>query len=839
MKKILIGVIISMIMLVSVISSANVVEIKKEKNNFGEISIEIPIGSYEIKNTENGDEIYLEDFGILFTPGKPNLPSKIFSIAIPPGAEPIDVKFERGEGITLDGGFNINPVDLPRVIGQEKPEVYQQEVAKYNENYNSVYGSNDPYPSQNVEFERTSGYRHFNLVDVRVNPFTYKPVSKELIFYPDILVKVTYSYKNGNFPQKVISNNNQRTEEFTEQFVLNYDQTKNWYETGKGSRDSYDYVIITLDSLESSITDLVNWEEAKGRNVYVATTDWISSNYNGYDLAEKMRNFLRDKYPDDSWGILDVCIIGDWDDVPMRLTAQNTGYGRPETDFYFAELSLPDSQSWDADGDHQYGESSDPIDMYAEVNVGRIPWSNPSIVEDICEKSIAYEENDDDSFKKNILLLGAFFWPDTDNAELMEYKTDDSIHPWMSDWTMTKLYEDAQSSYPCDYDLTYDNVESVWSQGTFAFVDWAGHGSPTACYEYYPSQAFVDTDMCNELNDAYPAIIFADACSNSDTDEDNIGKMMLKQGGVGFLGATKVAYGMHAWDDPYDGSSQSLDYFFTTCCTSGDYTQGEAQQYGLVEMYQNDLWYYTKYETFQWGALWGNPGLTMGEVITSDPPETPNAPDGPDEWIINVDCAFEAVTTEPDGEDVYYQFNWGDGKISDWLGPYPPGQTIQADHVWSALGDYEILVHAKDTWGSKSNWSEPKILSIVEDEPPERPEIAGSKIVFAGREYKFAFTSTDPEGHDVYYKVDWDDGEGTDWQGPYSSGESMVLDHAWATKGEYFIKAWAKDALGKESSQGWLKINVMKTRTRNIQLINLLARLLETRPILARILDLI
>ena len=44
---------------------------------------------------------------------------------------------------------------------------------------------------------------------------------------------------------------------------------------------------------------------------------------------------------------------------------------------------------------------------------------------------------------------------------------------------------------------------------------------------------------------------------------------MLKQGGVGFLGATKVAYGMPGWNDPMDGSSQSMDYFFTTACTSG------------------------------------------------------------------------------------------------------------------------------------------------------------------------------------------------------------------------------------------------------------------------------
>lgn len=456
---------------------------------------------------------------------------------------------------------------------------------------------------------------------------------------------------------------------------MNFNEAKNWYTTGTLGRETYDYVIITLDSLESSIQDLVNWEEGKGRSVYVATTDWIDSSFDGYDLAEKMRNFLREKYSSDEWGISHVCLIGDYNDVPMRRCAQSTGYGQPRTDYYYAELSLPDSESWDKNGNHQYGEDSDPIDFHTEVNVGRIPWSDPDIVEHICEKSAAYEQNNDNSFKKNILLIGTFFWADTDNAVLMEAKVDQD---WMTDWTMTRMYEEAQSNYECDYDANYANVQSVWSAGAYAFVDWAGHGNYYACYEYYPQQPFVDTQTCLSLNDDYPAIIFADACSNSDTDYDNIGQMMLKQGAIGFLGATQVAYGQPGWNNPYSGSSQSFDYFFTTCCTSGDYTQGEAQQWALNEMYTNNLWYYPYYETFQWGALWGNPDLQMG--VVSRPPETPSKPEGPTTWTINVEATYGSTTTDPEGDSIYYLFSWGDGTNTE-VGPYPSGQKDQ-HHIY-------------------------------------------------------------------------------------------------------------------------------------------------------------
>ena len=576
------------------------------------ISATIPVGTYEIITTERGHEVFVEEFGYLLIPGKPILPSKIFAIAIPPGAEVVEVAFETGEGIALPEFYEVPPAPLPRVIGQEDPLIYEKRRQLYEENFNSVYGSDDPYPQNVVEFVRAAGYRKYNLVDVRFTPFTYHPISGRLIYYPEATVLV--NYRLSEKPGDVIVDDIARTERIAEEIILNYDQAKTWYQqNGPLNKELHDFVIITLSSLTSSVAPLVDWEIFKGRTVEVVTTSWINSNYSGYDLAERMRNFLRDKYPSGEWGIEDVLLIGHYDDVPMRRTWQDLDYGKPETDFYYAELSLPDNQSWDDDEDHRYGEDSDPIDFYAEVNVGRIPWSDPGTVLSICEKSVAYEQNNDPAFKKNILLLGAFFWnddpnPRTDTAELMEAKVD---QPWMHDWTMTRMYEAGHSRYPMDYNLNNSNVVSVWSSGTFAFVNWAGHGSPTSSHVYFTGEAFISSSNCPQLNDDYPAIIFADACSNSDTDELNIGQAMLERGGVGFLGATKVALGCPGWDDPLDGSSQSLDYFFSTCVTSGDYTQGAAHQWALREMYTYGLWSYSKYETFEWGALWGNPDLGM------------------------------------------------------------------------------------------------------------------------------------------------------------------------------------------------------------------------------------
>ncbi len=580
--------------------------------NQGEIVVNVPVEAYRVLEIKGEQEVSIEKFGRLLVPGKPNLPSKIFALAIPPGAELVDVTFEAGEGILLPGTYRISPAPLPRVIGREDPLLYERERQRYERNYRSVYESDAPYPEKVVQFVRTAGYRKYNLVDVRVTPFAYRPLSGQLTYYPDISVRVTYKL---GIESEVIVDDLPGAESIAREIILDYSQAQSWYpQSPARAKGLYDFVIITLESLTDEVATLASWETSKGRNVQVVTTSWISSNYTGYDLAEQMRNFLRDKYPSGQWGIEDVLMVGGYDDVPMRRCYQNLGYGEPRTDYYYAELSQPDSLSWDSDGDHRYGEDTDPIDFYNEVNVGRIPWSDATTVQHICDKSVAYEQDNDPAYKKNILLLGAFFWDDdpnprTDNAVLMEAKVD---QPWMSDWTMTRMYEQGYSTYPMDYNLTWNNVKNVWSAGTFAFVNWAGHGSPTSSHIYHGTgEAFVSNSTCPYLNDDYPAIIFANACSNSDTDYLNIGQAMMEQGGVVFEGATQVALGCPGWNDPYDGSSQSLDYFFTTDVTSGDYTVGQAHQRALRTMYTYGLWSYLRYEAFQWGALWGNPDLGM------------------------------------------------------------------------------------------------------------------------------------------------------------------------------------------------------------------------------------
>jgi len=60
---------------------------------------------------------------------------------------------------------------------------------------------------------------------------------------------------------------------------------------------------------------------------------------------------------------------------------------------------------------------------------------------------------------------------------------------------------------------------------------------------------------------------------------------------------------------------------------------------------------------------------------------------------------------DPDGDEIYYVIDWGDGSQHVRIGPKATGTEIQADHTWTVEGGYVIKAKATDTNGASSEWS--------------------------------------------------------------------------------------------------------------------------------------
>ncbi|UCF12917.1 MAG: right-handed parallel beta-helix repeat-containing protein [Thermoplasmatales archaeon] len=125
-------------------------------------------------------------------------------------------------------------------------------------------------------------------------------------------------------------------------------------------------------------------------------------------------------------------------------------------------------------------------------------------------------------------------------------------------------------------------------------------------------------------------------------------------------------------------------------------------------------------------------------------------------------------------------------------------------------------------------------------ETPHNPTITGPTSGKPGYPYDYTFDATDPNGDDVFYYIEWSDGNIEDWIGPYPSGEEITLNHTWNEKGTYIIRAKAKDISGAESEWGTLEVSLpVKQLLINQLFTRFIEKFVERFPLLQQIISLI
>jgi hypothetical protein len=98
--------------------------------------------------------------------------------------------------------------------------------------------------------------------------------------------------------------------------------------------------------------------------------------------------------------------------------------------------------------------------------------------------------------------------------------------------------------------------------------------------------------------------------------------------------------------------------------------------------------------------------------IENSPPEKPNRPIGKTLGWRGISYSYGTQTTDPNGDLIWYLWDWDDGTNSDWIGPFESGQNCNVSHTWETKGEFQVKVKAKDESGEESVWSDSLPISM-------------------------------------------------------------------------------------------------------------------------------
>jgi len=413
--------------------------------------------------------------GIMISdPGAPKIDYKIIKLALPQGKAVSDYSVEAVDPVIIGSAY------LDYIKGDIKTGNYPDNIAAMPDP--GIFGSDEIYPEKRIEILDKGNWGEINLISLAVYPIGYKPLSGEILLFPEITVKFRFktelsnprlNLKNDRIAYKTVSKIVHNKPDLP--LVFGLPPVVGLPKVTSGI-PSPEYIIITSGAIAPGFYSFLEWKNQKGVPTDLVLIEDILGAYPGSDSAEQLRNYLIQAYND---GVRWVLLGGDEDVVPIRyLYPGNVNGYIPElrlqqiSDMYYSDLT----GQWDVDGDGVWGESyHDSPDIYPELYVGRVPARNRSQAEIWSEKAIKYEKNPgigDPSYLTKALFITA--------DQMRDYNQHHNLAgllPANFTYDVNRLEEMPSGGSPSPTGPFGDEVISIMNEG-WGFISNLNHGSP-------------------------------------------------------------------------------------------------------------------------------------------------------------------------------------------------------------------------------------------------------------------------------------------------------------------------------------------------------------------------
>lgn len=347
--------------------------------------LEAAAGSYRLVPDPAGEwTIRMEGFSPSGAPGEPLLPSRVYSVLLPPDAlkATVAVSVVSERAAVLPGRYDLKPVSPAVPMSRTGAFLPGGKWPR-----GPVYRSDDPRPEACARLVSVERMRKWLFARVAFTPLRYRARSGRLELIETAAIRIAYELSGAGPAGKADT----VLDDLAPGLFHNFAPAREWYPPspeGKGLAAGSDYVIVTTNAVRagsSRLASFVSHKTRRGHRVAVVTESQWGSQI-GQDpnhKPEKIRKWLQDNYI--PLGIEYVLLIGDpypdWSesvqgDVPMKLCWPWVRY--PEwgmdvapTDYYYADLT----GNWDLNGNGYYGQYYDDTQPGGWTSPPRFSWA--------------------------------------------------------------------------------------------------------------------------------------------------------------------------------------------------------------------------------------------------------------------------------------------------------------------------------------------------------------------------------------------------------------------------------------------------------------------------------
>ncbi len=427
---------------------------------------------YTVKQNGTYSSITFDHTMLSGIPGEPMLPYQEVSLLLSPGETAISIEVIGENEVTIPGSFLLYPKQEPMPISKGPSGQFLK-----NE---TVYHQNSTYPVNMTGHLTTQFLNGYAFALTTFTPLRYNPLTGKISFYQTVTIRIKtkQNEKSSDLTKNMTSSVNALNR--VKAFAQN-PEMMNKYPVRKSSASEYQLLIITRNAFQAAFAPLIDMYSAKGILTQVKTVEDITSTVTGIDLADKIRNYIKEQYQNNS---IEYVLLGsNVPNIPARgfYCYVISGSGYEETnipaDLYYSGMD----GDYDLNANQIYGEVADSADLLPEVAIARMPVTDTAQLNHLIHKSIYYQTHPVLGEFEQPLLVGEHLYDDpiTEGGDYMELLIDDhSDNGYFTNGipsatnTIDKLYDGGSYNWNVNELLTKINAGK-------SFIHHLGHANET------------------------------------------------------------------------------------------------------------------------------------------------------------------------------------------------------------------------------------------------------------------------------------------------------------------------------------------------------------------------